>query len=102
MPDHLHLLVDGQHEGSELLPFMKIAKQRTGYAFKQRTGKRLWQAGYFEHILRNEERTEDVVFYIIANPIRKHLVESVLDYPFWGSQVCSREDLLRSVGLRRS
>ena len=102
MPDHIHLLVDGQHDGAELLPFMKMAKQRTGYDFKQRTGKRLWQAGYFEHVLRDEERTEDVVFYIVANPIRKHLVENVLDYPFWGSQLYSREDLLRSIGLRQT
>jgi REP element-mobilizing transposase RayT len=102
MADHMHLLVDGLHDGAELLPFMKLAKQRAGYLFKQKYGRTLWQKGYYEHILRDEERTEDVVFYIIANPVRKHLVERPLDYPYWGSSQHARADLLHSIGLRSS
>jgi len=102
MPDHLHLLVDGDHDGSDLKAFMKLAKQRAGFRFKQRYGRRLWQDGYYDHILRDEEKTEEVVFYIIANPIRKHIVENVLDYPYWGSMRRSREELLRSIGFRRT
>jgi REP element-mobilizing transposase RayT len=45
MPDHLHILVDGDDEGSEFAVFMKIAKQRSGFRFKQRFGVRLWQDG---------------------------------------------------------
>src|SRR3954468_11543274 len=101
MPDHLHLLLDGDHDGADARAFMNLAKQRSGFQFKQRYGRRLWQEGYFDHILRDEERTEDVVFYIIANPIRKGLVENVLEYPYWGSMRFSREDLLRSIGLAR-
>jgi putative transposase len=102
MPDHLHLLVDGEHDGLDLKQFVKRAKQHSGYRFKQEYGKKLWQDGYYEHVLRDEERTEDVVFYIIANPVRKHLVERPLDYPFWGSSLYSREELLASIGLRRA
>src|SRR5687767_6368996 len=78
MPDHIHLLVDGEHDSSEMEPFVSLAKQRAGYWFKQTHGKKLWQKGYYEHVLRAEERTEDVVFYIIANPLRKKLVENVM------------------------
>ncbi len=102
MPDHIHLLVDGAHDGADLQAFMTLAKQRAGFQFKRRYGQRLWQEGYYEHVLRDEERTEEVVFYIIANPIRKGLVENVLDYPHWGSTRYSREELLQSTGLRRS
>ena len=62
----------------------------------------MWQEGYYEHVLRDEERTQDVVYYIIANPLRKHLAENVLDYPYWGSMQYSREELLHSIGLRRT
>ena len=102
MPDHIHLLLDGQDDGAELLPFVKLAKQKSGFEFKQRTGRRLWQDGYYEHVLRDEERTEDVVFYIIANPVRKGLVKDVMDYPFWGSSLYDREGLLHSIGLRET
>ena len=102
MDDHVHLLVDGLDDGAELLPFVKLAKQGSGYEFKRRTGTRLWQDGYYDHLLRDEERTEDVVFYIIANPVRKGLVKDVMDYPFWGSSLYSREELLASIGLRRT
>ena len=102
MPDHIHLLVDGLDDGAELLPFVKLAKQKSGFEFKQRTGQRLWQDGYYEHVLRDEERTEDVVFYIIANPVRKGLVTDVMDYPYWGSSLYGREELLHSIGLRKT
>lgn len=102
MPDHLHLLLDGDHDGSDLQSFMKMAKQRAGFRFKQRHGHSLWQPGYYEHVLRDEERTEEVVFYIIANPVRKQLVQNVLDYPYWGSTRFSREELLHTIGLRRT
>jgi putative transposase len=101
MPDHIHLLVDGESDGSDLTIFMKLAKQRTGYAFKQRHGKRLWQKGYYEHVLRDEERTEEVVWYIIENPLRKNMVQNPLDYPYWGSSLYTREELLHSIGLTR-
>jgi REP-associated tyrosine transposase len=101
MPDHVHLLVDGESEDADLMRFVKLAKQRTGHAFKQEYRKRLWQAGYYEHVLRNEECTEDVVLYIIENPVRKGIVQNVMDYPHWGSGIYSREELLYSIGLRR-
>jgi len=82
MPDHLHLLLDGDHDGSDMTAFMKAAKQRAGFRFKQRYHAQLWQEGYYEHVLRDEERTEEVAFYIVENPLRKQLVRSVLDYPY--------------------
>jgi putative transposase len=101
MPDHVHLLVDGESDDADLTQFVKLAKQHTGYWFKRKQGKRLWQKGYYEHVLRDEERTENVVLYIIANPVRKNMVERPLDYPHWGSGLYSREELLHSIGLQR-
>jgi REP-associated tyrosine transposase len=102
MPDHLHLLLDGDDDGADMKAFMKVAKQRAGFRFKQRYRQSLWQDGYYEHILRDEEKTGEVVYYIVANPIRKHLVENVLEYPYWGSTRWSREELLHTIGVSRT
>jgi REP element-mobilizing transposase RayT len=82
MPDHVHGLFEGTSDGSALVPFMKLLRQRAAVAYKKLERRRLWQPGYFEHVLRDEEDTRDVAFYIIANPVRKGLVEKPEDYPY--------------------
>jgi putative transposase len=101
MPDHVHLLVDGESESSDVARFAKLAKQRSGFRFRRAYRAALWQDGYNDRVLRDEERTEVVVAYIINNPVRKGLVENVMDYPFWGSGRYSRTELLDSIALRR-
>jgi len=82
MPDHLHLLISGLDESSDLRGFIKNFKQKTGYAFKQNTGRKLWQRSFYDHILRGEEETYDISKYILENPVRKGIVEDYRDYPF--------------------
>jgi hypothetical protein len=53
-------------------------------AFSRRTGKRLWQQGFFERALRNDEAIEAVARYIEGNPVRARLVTSVDNWPFTG------------------
>ncbi|UCB52301.1 MAG: transposase [Candidatus Zixiibacteriota bacterium] len=90
MPDHLHLLVQGE-EKSDPLKMVKEFKQLTGYYFKKNTGGRLWQKSYHDHILRKEEDAESVVRYILENPVRKALVDQTEDYPFSGSLEFGKE-----------
>jgi hypothetical protein len=45
-------------------------------------------------VLRTEEATQDVVKYIAENPVRGGIVESPIDYLFWGSGLYTREQLL--------
>ncbi len=47
--------------------------------FSQRTGGRLWQQGFFERTLRNDEAIEVVARYIEGNPVRAGLVTSAND-----------------------
>jgi len=85
MPDHLHLLVEGQSVSSDCKQFIARAKQYSGFYFKQARRHALWQRYGFEHVLRDEELSLAVARYIVANPIRARLVERVEDYPFSGS-----------------
>jgi len=87
MPDHLHLLVEGENPTSDFKKFISLFKQVSGFYYSKTFGKRLWQINYYEHILRKEEVTESIVRYILENPIRKGLVEDFKEYPFLGSFV---------------
>jgi putative transposase len=94
MPDHLHLVINGLEAHADLRRFVRLAKQRTGYHFKQTTGSRLWQDSYFDRTLRHDDELAEVVGYVIDNPVRAGLVNTPEAYPFWGSQVSSRQELL--------
>jgi putative transposase len=93
MPDHLHLLVEGRAENSDLQQFMSRWKQSTGFSHKKRTGEFLWQESYFDHVLRDDEETWRAARYILENPVRKCLVANFQEYPFSGSDVFSPQQL---------
>ncbi len=98
MPDHLHLLVEGQSESSNCLRFISRAKQFSGYHFSRQFGQRLWQRYNFERTLRDDESTLVVARYILENPLRAGLVERPEDYPFSGSRTHQLADLLEATG----
>jgi putative transposase len=85
MPDHLHLLAAGAREDCDLIGFVSILKQRTGFAFTKRFGKELWQFKFYDHIVRSSERAEAVAWYIWGNPLRKGLCDAPQLYPLSGS-----------------
>jgi REP-associated tyrosine transposase len=93
MPDHAHLLVEGTAEDSDLRRFAKLAKQRSGAFHKRTTGERLWQDGYFERVLRDDDSGRDCARYIVNNPLRKGLVAMPRDYPHVGSSSWTIEEL---------
>lgn len=97
MPDHLHLVVCGSAEDSDLRRFVARSKQYSGYAFASATGGRLWQRYCYEHVLRSEESTRSVVRYVLENPLRKGLASNVADYPFLGSGVYGKSELIEYV-----
>lgn len=43
----------------------------------------VWQKGYYDHALRDEENLAVVARYIVANPLRAGLARNVADYPLW-------------------
>lgn len=97
MPDHLHLLVEGTDDSSRLTEFARLARQASGFAYKQATGRRLWQDGDYERVLRQSDEARQVAAYILANPSRAGLVRTPAEYPFLGSDVWSLDKLLDSV-----
>ena len=78
MPDHLHWLM--QLNDQESLSRVVGRVKRVSAA---RCGRRIWQSGFHDRAARKEDDIKAMARYIIANPIRAGLVESVADYPHW-------------------
>lgn len=97
MPDHLHLLIEGTSDDSDARRFMKAFKQYSGYYYAQKHRDVLWQRYGFEHVLRDEEVTVVVARYILGNPVRAGLANTVEEYPFVGSLVYQLRDLIAST-----
>lgn len=77
MPDHLHWLM--QLEAGSLSGVVGAVKAVAAH----RLGRPLWQNGFHDHALRQEEDLAEVARYIVANPLRAGLVERLGDYPHW-------------------
>jgi putative transposase len=82
MPDHLHVLVQGDRPSADLLSFVKTFKHKTTFHFRAKTGKTLWQMSFFDHLLRTAEDLSETVEYILLNPVRAGLVRRRHDYPY--------------------
>lgn len=87
MPDHVHLLVYGTSSQADLRGFMTHFKKLTGYEYSQTFQRRLWQSGYHDRILRDDESTETVARYILENPVRAGLARQLSEYPYAGSDL---------------
>ncbi|HEY7066049.1 MAG TPA: transposase [Chloroflexota bacterium] len=87
MPDHLHLLLSASAQTS-IFHFVRDFKSRsTRLAWQHGQIGKIWQARFYDHLLRTDEDVEWVVDYILNNPVRKEIVGDWRDYPFSGSSV---------------
>ena len=78
MPDHLHWLLQLE-AGTSLSAVVGAVKAVTAHGL----GARVWQGGFHDHALRQEEDLAKLARYIVANPLRAGLVQRVGDYPHW-------------------
>ena len=67
MPDHVHVLVEGLRPDSDFLKWLDLWRQLTGFYEKRRTGNYLWQEGYWDYTLRDQESVPG-----IASPVWFH------------------------------
>jgi putative transposase len=83
MPDHLHWLMILREGTLEAL--MRRGKSRSALAIHAALGDagQLWQKSYHDHAVRAEEELRAMARYVVANPLRAGLVDSLGDYPLW-------------------
>lgn len=82
MPNHIHMIIEIRnlkradtrpaHTLSKIicafksisaLKYLKYSKEKNVY------NKKLWQRNYYEHIIRDEKEMEEIIKYIMNNPI---------------------------------
>ena len=78
MPDHVHLFV---RLTTNLSIWVRGLKRAITMTLNQ---ERLWQHGFFDHLLRNSESYGQKWRYVFENPVRAGLVKSVDQWPFAG------------------
>ena len=84
MPDHLHVIIEGKSDESDVWRSAVVFKQRSGVWLSRNKSVGQWQKDFYDHIFRQNESMRDHVFYIVNNPVRKGLVAAWQAYPFSG------------------
>jgi REP element-mobilizing transposase RayT len=107
MPDHVHFFCtadnfdSSSNNNQSLSRFMQQWKQWTGkrilYELSNRISEypdtqlpqkfvlyHVWQAGFFDHVLRSSESYNEKWKYVLMNPVRKGLVQQASDWQFQG------------------
>jgi REP-associated tyrosine transposase len=93
MPDHLHLLLALLKEGVALSRWVADLKRWTVREAKEEAHAQLvWQANFYEHIVRKDEELATVARYILENPVRKGLAARWQEYGWCGSMAWRMED----------
>ena len=83
MPDHVHLFVRSGRDVT-LSSWIGGLKRAMSVTLKSR---RLWQPGFFDHILRTDESYGEKWNYVRNNPVRAGLVKNAGDWPYQGEIV---------------
>ena len=98
MPDHLHIILEGTTEESDLWKTIKIFKQKAGYLLKREVGERFkLQKDFFDYIHRKNDDLIKHIKYVAENPVRKRLVKDWRNYKKTGSIHYNLEELIGNI-----
>jgi putative transposase len=88
MLDHIHLFVCGDLNFilGRWVGTLKQTLAKAGHFSKSSFGQ-IWQEGFFDHVLRNDESYAQKWNYVRENPVRAGLVQLAEDWPHQGEIV---------------
>ena len=94
MPDHLHFAMLLSH-GQTLGGLMDSLKTHTAREVNKLLGRQgaLWQAQYYDHVVRNVQSYAARLDYMHVNPVRKGLVQQPEDYLFSTAHPANQADI---------
>jgi REP element-mobilizing transposase RayT len=94
MPDHVHFFCRAELDAKTLPEFIGAWKSWAGRQINKllgpasttpaTTATALWQAEFFDHVLRSSESYSGKWNYVFDNPVRTGLVNRAEDWPFAG------------------
>jgi putative transposase len=86
MPDHVHLFVRGPDD-FQLGPWVGMLKQALAKHIALAGTSPIWQRGFFDHVLRNDESYGDKWNYVRENPVRAGFVNDPDEWRYSGEIV---------------
>jgi putative transposase len=86
MPDHVHFFCTAELDAKPLPKFMQFWKQWTSKRISReaKIAGIVWQAEFFDHVLRSSESYSQKWDYVRENPVRAQFVKNADDWPFQG------------------
>ena len=92
MPDHVHFFCSAELDAKPLPKFMQSWKQWTSKRIGRevKIGGTIWQAEFFDHVLRSGENYSQKWDYVRENPVHAGLVDDA-DHWLWQGEI---EDLM--------
>ena len=84
MPDHLHVVLSPCPGHSALTLIDRYKGLTTHHSWSLGWRGKLWQPRYYDHLIRREESLVAIIEYVLANPVRKGLVEHPEAWPWSG------------------
>jgi putative transposase len=91
MPDHLHVLLQGETHQSDLMRFVQRFKQVTSFHFKQLAAVPLWQQSFYDRVLRKGDDVAAIARYVLDNPVSEGLAAGSPAYHLRGGEYDLRE-----------
>jgi putative transposase len=86
MPDHMHFFVRGDDQ-FDLCKWVNGLKRSISVALGVTSKHPLWQPGFFDHVLRNDESYAQKWAYVQQNPVRAGLADSAAGWRYQGKIV---------------
>jgi REP element-mobilizing transposase RayT len=84
MPDHLHVVIVNRDH--PLHTFVRLVKRSSTRDLNDLGfERRVWQRGYYDHIIRRDEDLFETIGYVLLNPVRAGLTQTWYEYPWSGS-----------------
>lgn len=85
MPDHFHWLLKLGVDRSLSASVQKIKSITTKAvrALRQDVSCEVWQKGFHDHAIRDDENLKHAARYIVMNPVRAGLCSTPKDYSHW-------------------
>jgi putative transposase len=98
MPDHLHLLITPTESIEKSVQLIK-----GGFSFRAKRDLQwngeIWQSGFTDHRIRDEEDWQKHLAYIQNNPVNAHLVNDGAHYEFMGMPNIKFPQWLKPTGF---
>jgi REP element-mobilizing transposase RayT len=79
MPNHLHVVVHLLLDGGDIRKWLRYFKRE---AARSLGCAGMWQRSFWDRHMRRDQDEETAVYYVLNNPARRGLCESIFDWPY--------------------